>query len=97
MGGFVSVEQLREVYGIDNELFSRISPYIQADENFRKLRINELEFKELLRHPYLNYKQVRAIMNLRKKKGNIASIHELVMLDEFTSEDIFRIEPYLAF
>ncbi|HMM16146.1 MAG TPA: helix-hairpin-helix domain-containing protein, partial [Petrimonas sp.] len=97
LGGFVSVEQLREVYGIDNELFSRISPYIQADENFRKLWINELEFKELLRHPYLNYKQVRAIMNLRKKKGNIASIHELVMLDEFTSEDIFRIEPYLAF
>ena len=97
LGGFVSVEQLREVYGTDNELFSRISPYIQADENFRKLWINELEFKELLRHPYLNYKQVRAIMNLRKKKGNIASIHELAMLDEFTSEDIFRIEPYLAF
>ncbi|HBK40302.1 MAG TPA: hypothetical protein DDZ57_01845, partial [Porphyromonadaceae bacterium] len=45
LGGFVSVEQLREVYGIDNELFSRISPYIQADENFRKLWINELEFK----------------------------------------------------
>ncbi len=97
LGGFVSVEQLREVYGIDNELFSRISPYVQADENFRKLRINELEFKELLRHPYLNYKQVQAIVNLRKRKGNIASIHELAMLDEFTSEDIFRIEPYLAF
>ena len=97
LGGFVSVEQLREVYGIDNELFSRISPYIQADENFAKLRINELEFKELLRHPYLNYKQVRAIVNLRKRKGDIASIHELAMLDEFTSEDIFRIEPYLAF
>lgn len=97
LGGFVSVEQLREVYGIDNELFSRISPYIQADENFAKLRINELEFKELLRHPYLNYKQVRAIVNLRKRKGDIASIHELAMLDEFTSEDIFRIEPYLEF
>lgn len=97
LGGFVSVEQLREVYGIDNELFSRISPYIQVDKNFRKLRINGLEFKELLRHPYLNYKQVRAIVNLQKKKGNIASIHELAMLDEFTSEDIFRIEPYLAF
>ena len=97
LGGFVSVEQLREVYGIDNELFSRISPYIQADENFRKLQINELEFKDLLRHPYLNYKQVQAIVNLRKRKGNIASIHELAMLDEFTSEDIFRIEPYLAF
>lgn len=97
LGGFVSVEQLKEVYGIDNELFSRISPYIQTDGNFIKLQVNKLEFKELLRHPYFNYKQAQAIVNLRKRKGNIASIHELAMLDEFTSEDIFRIEPYLAF
>ena len=97
LGGFVSVDQLREVYGIDNEMFSRIAPYVQADENFKKLQINKLEFKELLSHPYLNYKQVQAIMNLRKKKGNILSVNELGMLDEFTSDDIFRIEPYLEF
>lgn len=97
LGGFVSVDQLREVYGIDNEMFSRISPYVQEDENFKKIQVNKLEFKELLSHPYLNYKQVQAIMNLRKKKGNITSMNELAMLDEFTSDDIFRVEPYLEF
>ena len=97
LGGFVSVEQLREVYGIDNEMFSRISPYIEPDKNFRKIQINKMEFKELLSHPYLNYKQVQAIVNLRKKKGNILSINELAMLNEFTSDDIFRVEPYLEF
>ncbi|SCM55326.1 putative protein {ECO:0000313/EMBL:CEA16961,1} [Petrimonas mucosa] len=97
LGGFVSVEQLREVYGIDDELFLRISPYIQADDNYSKLQINRMEFRELLKHPYLNYRQVQAIVNLRKKRGKIASINELAMLDEFTSEDIFRIEPYLEF
>jgi hypothetical protein len=56
-----------------------------------------MEFRELLKHPYLNYRQVQAIVNLRKKRGKIASINELAMLDEFTSEDIFRIEPYLEF
>ena len=50
-----------------------------------------------MRHPYLNYKQVQAIMNLRRKKGEITTIRELAMLDEFTSEDIFRLEPYLSF
>ena len=93
----MSVEQLREVYGIDDELFLRISPYIQADDNYSKLQINRMEFRELLKHPYLNYRQVQAIVNLRKKRGKIASINELAMLDEFTSEDIFRIEPYLEF
>ncbi len=97
LGGFASVDQLLEVYGMDNELFARISPYVEPDGNFRKVQVNELEFKELLSHPYLNYKQVQAVMSLRKRKGNIQSINELGMLDEFTSEDIQRLTPYLEF
>jgi len=72
-------------------------PYITLDANYRKIKVNEWEFKELLKHPYLNYKQVQAIVNLRRKKGDIVSINELAMLDEFTSEDIYRLEPYLEF
>lgn len=97
LGGFVQVEQLLEVYGIDQELFSRIAVYIKPDGNFRRLQVNQAEFRELLRHPYLNYKQVQAIMGLRRRKGDITSIRELSMLDEFTPEDIFRLEPYLEF
>lgn len=97
LGGFASTEQLREVYGIDNEMFSRIAPYIAPDANFRKIHINKLEFKELLSHPYLNYKQVQAINNLRKRKGKVASLNELAMLEEFTTEDIERLRPYLEF
>lgn len=97
LGGFAYIEQLKEVYGVDNEMFYRISPYIQVDENFKKIAINKLEFKELLSHPYLSYKQVQAIVNLRRRTGNIQSIDVLAMLDEFTSEDIERLRPYLEF
>lgn len=97
LGGFVQAEQLLEVYGVDQELFSRIVVYIEPDGNIRRLKINQSDFKELLRHPYLNYKQVQAIMGLRRKKGDITSIRELSILDEFTPEDIFRLEPYLEF
>ncbi|MBK5195128.1 MAG: helix-hairpin-helix domain-containing protein [Proteiniphilum sp.] len=97
LGGYVSVEQLLEVYGMDNELYARISPYIEPDGNCRKLQVNHAEFGELLRHPYLNYKQVKVIVSLRRRKGAILSINELSMLDEFTTDDIYRLEPYLAF
>lgn len=97
LGGFASVDQLLEVYGMDGELFARISPYVESDGNFRKVQINKLEFKELLSHPYLNYKQVQVIVNLRKRKGDIVSINELAMLDEFTTEDIERLTLYLEF
>ncbi len=97
LGGFVTVDQLREVYGIDDVLFAKIYPYLEADGKYTKIAINRLEFKELLRHPYLNYKQVKAIFDLRRRKGNVSSINELAMLNEFTAEDIERLNPYLEF
>lgn len=97
LGGFASVNQLKEVYGIDAELYSKISPYIKPDGNYSKINVNKLEFKQLLSHPYLNYKQVIAIVSLRDRKGKIASINELSMLDEFTTADIERLTPYLEF
>lgn len=97
LGGYVRKDQLLEVYGLNEELFARISPYIAPDSVWRPLPVNLAEFSELLRHPYLNYEQVQAIFNLRRKKGKIESIRELAMLDQFTQEDIKRLEPYLEF
>ncbi|HBG58953.1 helix-hairpin-helix domain-containing protein [Proteiniphilum sp. UBA1028] len=97
LGGYVMPEQLLEVYGMDMELYGRILPYIQIGGNWKRVKVNELHFRELLRHPYLNYTQVQAIINLRRRKGDIASINELAMLNEFTSEDISRLAPYLEF
>jgi len=97
LGGYVRKEQLLEVYGMDNDRYTLISSYIEPEGHCRKLQVNSAAFSELLRHPYLNYKQVKVIVNLRQRKGNIVSINELAMLDEFTSDDIWRLEPYLAF
>lgn len=97
LGGFVSIEQLKEVYGISDDLFQKISLFVREDDNFVKLNINKLTFKEINAHPYINYKQTKAIMNLRQRKGNINSTNELAMLDEFTSEDIDRIAAYIEF
>ena len=97
LGGFTSVEQLKEVYGISDEVFQQIAPFLREDTNFLKLNINKLTFQEINAHPYINYKQTKAIMNLRNRKGNIQSINELSMLDEFTRKDIDRIANYIEF
>lgn len=97
LGGYKSVEQLKEVYGFTDELYDKVFPYIKSDVNIIKLDINKLEFKEILSHPYIDYEQTKAIMNLRRRKGQIDSIEELGMLEEFSSEDIVRITPYIDF
>lgn len=101
LGGYISINQLKEVYGISDELLDAIAPFIRHDDsdiaNCVKININQLEFKEILAHPYINFEQTKAIVNLRRRTGFIASISQLAMLDEFTSEDIERITPYIEF
>ena len=97
LGGFAAIEQLREVYGMDSDLYEKIAVYVKPDGNYQRIAVNKLEFKQLLKHPYLNYKQVKAIMDLRHRKGSIRSIEELTFLDEFSSGDIERLRLYLLF
>ena len=87
------------MYGVTDEVFEKIAPYVRIDKNFAivKLSINKREFKEILAHPYINYEQTKAIVNLRKRIGAITSMNELAMLDEFSPFDIIRITPYVAF
>ena len=99
LGGFRSIEQLKEVYGVTDEVFDKIVPYVRVNKNFTivKLNINKSEFKEILAHPYINYEQTKAIVNLRKRTGDISSLSELTMLEEFSPSDIQKITPYIEF
>ena len=101
LGGFTSINQLKEVYGIDNEMFDKVRVFIREDVDAKssceKLKINQLEFKQIIAHPYIDFEQTKAIVNLRRRIGNISSIDELAMLEEFSSDDIVRISPYLQF
>ncbi len=101
LGGYISINQLKEVYGVTEEMFEDIAPFIREEmigaECCIKLNINKLDFKEILAHPYIDFEQTKAIVNLRRRTGNIKSIKELAMLDEFTPKDIERISPYIDF
>ena len=66
LGGFVNVEQLRDVKGMDEARFAAIQPYIKIGETeIRKIDVNRTDFKTLVHHPYLSYEQVKHIFNQR--------------------------------
>ncbi|MCR4847233.1 MAG: helix-hairpin-helix domain-containing protein [Bacteroidales bacterium] len=78
LGGFVCYEQLYEVKGMDSARFATVRPYLLLDTtHIRKLEVNRDEFKTLLRHPYLEYEQVKAIVNHRERKGLIRNWEQL--------------------
>ncbi|GAB4284499.1 MAG: helix-hairpin-helix domain-containing protein [Marinilabiliales bacterium] len=97
LGGFYSMEQLLEVYGINEELLNKISSYIVLDNNdIIKTKINTAEFNDLLKHPYLEYNQVRMICNYRKDY-KIKSMNDLIRNNIIDKETAKKLEPYLDF
>ena len=98
IGGFVSVDQLSEIYGMRQENLERIRPYCKVNPDLvRKIKVNIASVERLKGHPYLNFYQSRAIYELRRKKGKLKNINELKTLPEFTPESLAKIEPYLSF
>ena len=98
LGGYYRLEQLQEVYGMYEELYEKIIPYLQADTGkITPIQVNTASLDKLKSHPYLNFYQAKAIVEMRKRKGKLDNIHELDLLEEFTPEDLERIKPYLAF
>ena len=97
-GGFVSVDQLGEIYGMRQENLERIRPFCKVNTHLvKKMNVNVASVERLKSHPYLNFYQSRAIYELRRKKGKLKNISDLKVLPEFTSESLSKIEPYLNF
>jgi DNA uptake protein ComE-like DNA-binding protein len=98
IGGYVSVNQLREVYGLKEETFSMISSMVFADSlSVRKIRINKADYKELIRHPYFQKSEVAAIMKYRELKGKITDIRVMTGNNLISQETSKKIRPYLDF
>lgn len=98
LGGFYSVSQLSEVYGIDEERFNTMKSWFSVDVKIIcKLFVNQAPVKNLYRHPYINKQQARIIEQLLKQKRKLSGWENLQLLEEFTEADKERLTPYLSF
>lgn len=98
LGGFYTVTQLAEVYGIDEERYAALAPWFIADTTqIRPIAVNHADFRTLIRHPYLNKQQTVTLLNLVKRKGRLSGWSDLRLLEEFTPEERERLRFYLSF
>lgn len=101
LGGYVSVQQLREIDRLRD--VDSLIPHFTTDTSLvRKLYVNRLSTEALNRHPYLSFEQARAIHDEHHRHGKIRDASRLLNLKFrgemlFTEEDIERLRPYLSF
>ncbi|MFL5730028.1 MAG: helix-hairpin-helix domain-containing protein [Cytophagaceae bacterium] len=95
LGGFYSIKQVKETYGISDSTFQIILPYLHLNGSVRKLHLNSAGMEELKSHPYIRWKLANAIIAYRNQHGNFKSLEELkniLLMDEATFQKIL---PYL--
>ena len=95
LGGFVSVDQLKEIKNLPDSLLPWF--VIQDTKEIRKININTASLTELRRHPYLNFYQCRVILEHRRKFGDLKSLKDLSLYEEFSEKDLNRLMPYCKF
>lgn len=98
LGGYASVNQLKEVYGLTAETFDLIKSKVSADSSIvHRIRINSAGYKELSRLPYFKNYEVTAILKYRELKGRINGISDLEDNKLITKEKAIKVGPYLDF
>jgi len=98
LGGFYAPEQLLEVYGVNAELAEKIYVVFSFQPKInRQLNINLADFKQLIKHPYIDYGAAKVILAYRKQHGAYDSAQELLNIKIFNEAWVNRITPYLTF
>lgn len=94
LGGYCRIEQLQEIH-LKAEL---LRPWFSIDTlHIQRVNINRAGVERMMRHPYINYYQARVIYEHRKKKGALKTLKQLSLYEEFTADDLERLEPYVRF
>ena len=97
LGGYYSLDQIKEVYGIDSTCFKNIYEYIELDSiNLNQLNINTLGAKELARHPYVSFYQAKAIVKYRELIGPFERLEQLEENYIFTRNELQKLAFYLS-
>jgi len=97
LGGFHSVEQVAETFGLKDSVFQSIRKYLHCDSSgLRKIELNTASLEELKSHPYLRYSLANAIFQYRLQHGNFAKLDELRKIMVITDDIFTKIEPYLT-
>ena len=97
LGGFVSMDQVQEVYGLDSAVVREIKKKFMVVGNFHpsKINLNTVTLEEF-RHPYIKRKDAQAILSFRLQHGNFKSIDQLNEIKILTPQWIEKARPYLT-
>lgn len=96
LGGYYTVLQLQEVYGMNEEKFLELRPWFTIKTQPTVHRLSELRADSLPWHPYLRRETMRTLRQMVLRHGHKLSWRLLRSEGTFTRDDSIRLSPYFA-
>ncbi|MCZ2392704.1 MAG: helix-hairpin-helix domain-containing protein [Chitinophagales bacterium] len=96
LGGFYSLEQINEVYGINDSIFLMIKPQLKiSTENLIKIDINHASIEDLQTHPYISKTLSKQIIGYRQKVKPFENIDDVKKLYAMNDSIFNKLKHYL--
>lgn len=99
LGGFVHMEQLKEVYGLSDSTYQIIFPLLKIAKEFqpKQIDINKAEYSDLRKHPYTNNSFIKLVLAYRKVHGNFSNQVDLQKVAHLDKLVLDKLAPYLTY
>ncbi|MBB3839777.1 competence ComEA-like helix-hairpin-helix protein [Runella defluvii] len=97
LGGFISVTQYNEIFGLDSLALSELNHWAAVRTPVQKININTASAEDIDRHPYISKRQAEIIVRYREQHGAYKSAQELLNIKILDEKLVSKIAPYLAF
>ncbi|MEZ7855721.1 MAG: helix-hairpin-helix domain-containing protein [Polaribacter sp.] len=96
--GFSKLNQLYEVWGLDTEVVGKLLLVFKVINlpNIKKINVNTVSFRELLKNPYLDYELCKKIFEYKDEVAELQDISELKNIIGFPLDLYDRIVLYLV-
>lgn len=97
LGGFVSVDQVGETYGLPDSVFQKVKQQLRfSGSSISQINVNNSTIDELKAHPYIGFSVANAIVQYRSQHGNFSTITDLQKIGAIDVILYRKISPYLT-
>ena len=98
LGGFHSLEQLHEIYILQNVDLAYCEKYFTINPSLvKKIKVNLMSYNELKLHPYFDAYLAKTVVSYREKNGKIRNLAEFQKITHAYQELMDKLAPYLSF
>lgn len=99
LGGFISLNQLDEVYQLEESVLDALKSQAFVQKGFtpERLKVNEATAGELMRHPYISMQLAEDMVRFREINGAIESEKLLASFKSLDKGNFEKLISYLEF